>query len=76
MTGRDVLAHQFLEAWLVVLSAIIAGAEVTSRASSSAFTAALIAPGDTWNFQLVFRDPIGGPLTFNTSDALSASFCP
>ena len=37
---------------------------------------ALIAPGDTWNFQLVFRDPIGGPLTFNTSNALSASFCP
>lgn len=37
---------------------------------------ALIAPGDTWSFQLVFRDPIGGPLTFNTSDAVYASFCP
>lgn len=36
----------------------------------------LIAPGSSWNFQLVFRDPIGGPLTFNTSDALAVTFCP
>ena len=36
----------------------------------------LITPGSTWNFQLVFRDPIGGPLTFNTSDAIAVTFCP
>jgi hypothetical protein len=36
----------------------------------------LIAPGSTWNFQLAFRDPLGGPLTFNTSDAVSVTFCP
>ncbi len=36
----------------------------------------LIRAGDTWNFQLVFRDPIGGPLTFNTTDAVSVVFCP
>lgn len=37
---------------------------------------ALISAGSTWNFQLIFRDPIGGPLTFNTSDAIQATFCP
>jgi hypothetical protein len=36
----------------------------------------LINAGSTWNFQLIFRDPLGGPLTFNTSDAISATFCP
>jgi hypothetical protein len=36
----------------------------------------MITPGSTWNFQLVFRDPLGGPLTFNTSDAVSVTFCP
>ncbi len=36
----------------------------------------LIAAGSTWNFQLIFRDPLGGPLTFNTSDAVSVTFCP
>ncbi len=36
----------------------------------------LITAGSTWNFQLIFRDPLGGPLTFNTSDAVSVTFCP
>lgn len=36
----------------------------------------LIGAGSTWNFQLIFRDPLGGPLTFNTSDAVSVTFCP
>ncbi len=36
----------------------------------------LISAGSTWNFQLIFRDPLGGPLTFNTSDAVSVTFCP
>lgn len=36
----------------------------------------LIRAGDTWNFQFIFRDPIGGPLTFNTTDAVSVTFCP
>lgn len=36
----------------------------------------LIRAGDTWNFQFIFRDPIGGPLTFNTTDAVSVLFCP
>jgi len=36
----------------------------------------LITAGSTWNFQLIFRDPIGGPLTFNTSNAIQATFCP
>ncbi len=36
----------------------------------------LIRAGDTWNFQFIFRDPIGGPLTFNTTDAISVAFCP
>jgi hypothetical protein len=36
----------------------------------------LIRAGDTWNFQFIFRDPIGGPLTFNTTDAVSVVFCP
>jgi len=36
----------------------------------------LIRAGDTWNFQFVFRDPIGGPLTFNTTNAVSVLFCP
>ena len=36
----------------------------------------LIGAGDTWNFQFIFRDPIGGPLTFNTTDAVSVTFCP
>jgi len=37
---------------------------------------ALIRAGETWNFQFIFRDPIGGPLTFNTTNAVSVQFCP
>jgi hypothetical protein len=37
---------------------------------------ALLSAGTTWNFQLIFRDPLGGPVTFNTSDAMSVTFCP
>lgn len=36
----------------------------------------LLSAGETWNFQFLFRDPIGGPLTFNTSDAVSLTMCP
>jgi hypothetical protein len=36
----------------------------------------LVTPGSTWNFQLFFRDPLGGPLTFNSTDAISITFCP
>jgi hypothetical protein len=36
----------------------------------------LITAGSTWNFQLAFRDPLGGPATFNTSDAIEVTFCP
>ena len=32
-----------------------------------------VQPGE---FQFIFRDPIGGPLTFNTTDAVSVTFCP
>lgn len=38
--------------------------------------AGVITAGSTWNFQLVYRDPLGGAATFNTSDALSVTFCP
>jgi len=37
----------------------------------------LIQPGDTWNFQYWYRDPLAaGGSGFNTSDAVSATFCP
>ncbi len=32
--------------------------------------------GSTWNFQFWFRDPAGGGAGFDTSDALSVTFCP
>jgi hypothetical protein len=32
--------------------------------------------GSTWNFQFYFRDPLGGPAGWNSSDALEVSFCP
>ncbi len=35
-----------------------------------------IEPGSTWNFQLWYRDPVGGGSGFNLSDALSAPFTP
>lgn len=35
-----------------------------------------LAPGGRWKFQFWYRDPAGGPTGFNTSDALSAVFCP
>jgi len=35
-----------------------------------------IAPGDRWRFQFWYRDPMGGPAGFNTSNGLSARFCP
>ncbi|HJP01444.1 MAG TPA: PQQ-dependent sugar dehydrogenase [Planctomycetota bacterium] len=36
----------------------------------------MISAGDTWKFQLWYRDPTGGASGFNLSDALSADFCP
>ena len=35
-----------------------------------------ILPGSTWNFQLWYRDPAGGPAGFNLSDALHVVFWP
>ncbi|MAF65689.1 MAG: hypothetical protein CMJ84_08535 [Planctomycetes bacterium] len=35
-----------------------------------------ILAGDTWKFQLWYRDPAGGPAGFNLSDGLSVDFCP
>jgi len=35
-----------------------------------------IAPGQTWNFQLWFRNPAGGGSGFNLSDGLRIQFCP
>jgi len=36
-----------------------------------------IAPGDTWNFQFWYRDPLGpGGSGFNLSNALEVVFCP
>jgi len=35
-----------------------------------------ITAGSSWNFQLWYRDPAGGPAGFNASDALAATFCP
>jgi hypothetical protein len=35
-----------------------------------------IAPGQTWNFQLWFRNPAGGGAGFNLSDGLRVQFCP
>ncbi len=35
-----------------------------------------ITVGDTFNFQLWYRDPLGGGAFFNLSDGLSISFCP
>jgi hypothetical protein len=32
-------------------------------------------PGSTWNFQLFFRDPTGGPAGWNATDALAIAFC-
>jgi hypothetical protein len=37
---------------------------------------AVIDPGSTWDFQLVYRDPLGMASTLNTSDALTVTFCP
>ena len=34
-----------------------------------------ILEGSTWNFQLYFRDPTGGPAGWNTTDAISIAFC-
>lgn len=31
--------------------------------------------GTNWNFQFWYRDPAGGPVGFNLSDAVSVSFC-
>jgi serine protease AprX len=35
-----------------------------------------ISLGETWYFQLWFRDPAGGGAQFNLSDGLAATFCP
>ncbi|MFT4540895.1 MAG: hypothetical protein ACI841_004003 [Planctomycetota bacterium] len=33
-----------------------------------------ISPGETWHFQAMFRDPMGGPAGFNTTDGVSVTF--
>ena len=33
-------------------------------------------PGSNWNFQFWYRDPNGGPVGYNLTDALSITFCP
>ncbi|MFT4541881.1 MAG: hypothetical protein ACI841_002242 [Planctomycetota bacterium] len=38
--------------------------------------AGAITPGSTWNFQLWYRDPVGGGAGFNLSDGLSTTWCP
>ena len=39
--------------------------------------AGMISAGNTWNFQLWFRDPMGpGGTGFNLTDGLSVTFCP
>ncbi|MDE0891057.1 MAG: VCBS repeat-containing protein [Planctomycetota bacterium] len=35
-----------------------------------------IRPGSTWNFQLWYRDQLGGPFGFNLSNGLEITFCP
>jgi hypothetical protein len=35
-----------------------------------------ITSGSTWHFQFWYRDPGGGPVGFNFSDALEVTFCP
>ena len=35
-----------------------------------------VLPGSTWYFQCIVRDPAGGPMGFNASNALEATFCP
>ena len=35
-----------------------------------------IQPGSSWNFQFWYRDPNGGPVGYNLTDALSITFCP
>ena len=40
-----------------------------------ALPTAQIAPGDEWNFQFWYRDPVGGGANFNLSDALEITFC-
>jgi hypothetical protein len=35
-----------------------------------------VVEGSTWNWQFWYRDPMGGGAAFNTSDALSVTFCP
>jgi len=35
-----------------------------------------IVGGSSWNFQFWYRDPAGGPVGYNTSDGLAATFCP
>ena len=35
-----------------------------------------VSPFETWNFQFWYRDPQGGPVGFNFSDGLQATFCP
>jgi len=35
-----------------------------------------IDPFSTWNFQYWYRDPLGGPAGFNSSNGLEVTFCP
>ncbi len=34
-----------------------------------------IQPGETWYWQFVYRDPVGGGTGWNSSDGLRATFC-
>lgn len=42
----------------------------------ASFGPGMIEPGDTWNFQYWYRDPLAGASGFNLSDALEVGFCP
>lgn len=59
-----------------VVQADGAGTTQTDRAFDVPGAAAAIVAGSSWCFQLVFRDPAGGPAGFNTSDALRGTFAP
>ena len=60
----------------VVLSDRFGVARTSVDFLSAAQPASIIAPGSTWNFQFVYRDPLGAAATFNTSDAMQITFCP
>ncbi len=53
-----------------------AGGSVSRGVDFDSAPASGIQPGSTQNFQLWYRDGMGGPEGFNTSDAVEVTFCP